>query len=145
MALARVAGTATRATSEPPAAESGHLYAISPEDVTVWSWSSRTGWKRVGHTPAGVIAAGPAGLFATDPVDDRIFRYDGVSRWDFVGTGADGQTLAVGDRLWVRDSRAVRQWDPSTPRGRRYGPAWRPRSTADRSDCSRPNPTVSTR
>ncbi|GAV41334.1 hypothetical protein [Streptomyces acidiscabies] len=97
-----------------PAPESGHLYAISSKDATVWSWSSRTGWTQIGGTPAGEIAAGPAGLFATNPVDGRIFRYGDAGGWESVGAGTDGQTLAVGDHLWVRDSGAVRQWDPRT-------------------------------
>jgi len=105
-------------TSEPPAAENGHLYAISHENASVWSWDADTGWAKIGPTPAGQIAAGPAGLFATNPEDERIFRYDGAgdsaSDWEFIGSGQTGQRLAVGDRLWVRDAKAVRQWDPST-------------------------------
>lgn len=107
-----------KAQSPRPVGERGHLYSISLKDSSVLSWIGGTSWSTVGPTAAGKIAAGPAGLFATGPEGKEIFRYRGAGGstydWERLGEESGDLRLAVGDHLWVRTDRNVRQWNPST-------------------------------
>ncbi|MFD7560053.1 phospholipase A2 [Streptomyces sp. NPDC059835] len=76
------------------AATSKNLYGISPDHSGVWKYSGRGDrWDKVGG-PAEYLYAGPDdALYATNPDDKRIFRYDGT--WTQVG--GEGATFAVTD------------------------------------------------
>ncbi|MDX3538117.1 hypothetical protein PV721_27940 [Streptomyces sp. MB09-01] len=67
------------------------LYRLAQDRSAVHRWDrGRATWTRVGG-PAGRLYGGGAGLFATDPVDGRIFAYGGKGEaWSYAGTaGAD--------------------------------------------------------
>ncbi|WP_030723241.1 hypothetical protein [Streptomyces sp. NRRL F-2580] len=67
------------------------LYRLAQDRSAVHRWDrARATWTRVGG-PAGRLYGGGAGLFATDPVDGRIFAYGGKAEaWSYAGAaGAD--------------------------------------------------------
>ncbi|MFE9373066.1 hypothetical protein ACFYM2_25295 [Streptomyces sp. NPDC006711] len=67
------------------------LYRLARDRSAVHRWDrTRGAWTRVGG-PAGRLYGGGAGLFATDPVDGRIFAYGGKGEaWSYAGAaGAD--------------------------------------------------------
>ncbi|MFE0176864.1 hypothetical protein ACFWZ2_31625 [Streptomyces sp. NPDC059002] len=79
-----------------PADASGPLYAVSLDQSKVLRWTGKgTTWAEIGGV-AGKVYAGGAGIFATDPVDGRIFRYDGTpGAWTFAGS--EGAEFALTD------------------------------------------------
>jgi outer membrane protein assembly factor BamB len=74
-----------------------HVYRLAADRASVWAWRPDDhAWQLIGG-PAGHLYAGEAGLFATDPDNARLFRYDGEERgWAFVVDG-----IARDDRLVV--------------------------------------------
>ncbi|MER6443727.1 phospholipase A2 [Streptomyces venezuelae] len=76
------------------AATSKNLYGISPDHSGVWKYSGRGDtWDKVGERAENLYTGPDDALYATNPDDKKIFRYDG--RWTHVGD--EGATFAVTD------------------------------------------------
>ncbi|MEV6044117.1 hypothetical protein [Streptomyces xanthochromogenes] len=99
------------------------LYRLAQDRSTVHRWDRAHGtWIRVGG-PAGRLYGGGAGLFATDPVDGRIFAYTGEGdAWVYAGTA--GADFAVTDQhLYglTPDRKAVFRWTGQAGRWSQIG------------------------
>ncbi|MFC9825521.1 hypothetical protein ACFWG6_33765 [Streptomyces erythrochromogenes] len=96
-----------------PVPVNGDLYALTPDKsaVVVWNGSS---WTAVGGAAADLYAGG-AGLFATNPGDGGIYKYNGTPQsWTRIGNA--GAAFAVSDRhlfALTPDRSAVMQWSGS--------------------------------
>ncbi|MER7764567.1 hypothetical protein [Streptomyces sp. NPDC097619] len=96
-----------------PVPVDGDLYALTPDKsaVVVWNGGSRTA---VGG-PAAALYAGGAGLFATNPGDGGIHKYNGTpGSWTRIGDA--GAAFAVSDRhlfALTPNRAAVMQWSGS--------------------------------
>jgi hypothetical protein len=92
-ALCAVLGLSAPASAAPnrPMYDTNQLYALSLDHSAVWQRVGMDGWTRIGG-PAGAIFAGPQGLFATNPVNGDLFKYNGGTDWFHVG--GPGRTFA---------------------------------------------------
>ncbi|MFJ7593008.1 hypothetical protein ACIQZO_37670 [Streptomyces sp. NPDC097617] len=85
-----------------------HLYHLTPDGIGQWDGEE---WTGIGG-PAKNIYAGGAGLFATNPDTDHIYKYGGKpNKWTEIG--GPGATFASGhDRLYAitPDHSAVYEW-----------------------------------
>ncbi|MFF9982368.1 phospholipase A2 [Streptomyces erythrochromogenes] len=96
------------------AATSKHLYGVSPNLSGVYQYTDSakgTGqWRRVGDRAEHLYAGPGKALYATNPADKKIFKYDG--KWTHVGDA--GATFAVTDNnLYglTPDRQAVVEYD----------------------------------
>lgn len=90
----------------------GTAYVISRDRRNVLRWTTEDrSWKVIGPA-ADQIYAGDAGLFATNPGDGRISRYDEPSRsWFQIGLPGE-QFITAGDGLYAITERrdAIMRW-----------------------------------
>ncbi|MGR4884056.1 phospholipase A2 [Streptomyces sp. LARHCF249] len=93
------------------AATSKNLYGISPDHSGVWKYSGRGDkWDKVGERAENLYTGPDNALYATNPDDKKVFRYDG--KWKFAG--GPGATFAVTDESFfglTPDRAAVVEYD----------------------------------
>jgi hypothetical protein len=78
--------------SSPAPSTTGHVYGLAPDraHVSVYSGSGAgpAAWAQIGGV-ASKLYAGGAGLFATNPNDGSVNRYNGDGSWTRIGGPAD--------------------------------------------------------
>ncbi|MFD0367612.1 hypothetical protein [Streptomyces sp. NPDC127114] len=98
------------------AAHNRRLYALAEDRSAVYERSSGV-WRRIGG-PAGRLYAGGAGVFATNPKDGRIFKYNGrPGSWTWIGSSGAEFTIAGSTLYGLTPKRdAVMRWTGSGSR-----------------------------
>lgn len=98
------------------AATSKHLYGVSPDRSGLWKYSGRGDkWDKVGDRSENLYAGPGDAIYATNPDDKKLFRYDG--KWTPVS--GDGATFAVTDKNLYRltpDRGAIGEYDAKKKR-----------------------------